>query len=217
MKFTQNLIQMNEEQNFLTLRRQTSLGLTDNEKIILARYPTLSSRKEPFLSLYDAAKERGLSLVVTDKRYGDNVSLRWLKMQLIDVLTILGAFQSVSEYQVITLARHIRAKYFYLNMAELTYFFEAFVDGSYGTMYVGKTVNPQNIMEALKLYDKDVIQERDRVYNEENQKRIEKELREEKEKSEKGLLGINAWLTYCKKSGRNGTKMPGLKMKKIKK
>lgn len=43
--------------------------------------------------------------------------------------------------------------YFYLSLSELTYFFESFVAGAYGTLYVGKSVNTQNVMAALRNFD----------------------------------------------------------------
>lgn len=45
--------------------------------------------------------------------------------------------------------------YFYLSLSELTYFFESFIGGCYGTLFVGKTVNPQNLMIALRNFDND--------------------------------------------------------------
>lgn len=194
-------------------KQQASLIQTKDE--LYVRYPQLSKRKEPIISLYDAVKETKQSLVMLDKSIGENVSLQWLKVQLIEFFSYMGAFEQVSEYQIVTLARHIRHKFYYLTLAELTYFFEAFADGSYGTMYVGKHINPQNMMEALSQYENDVLIERGRVEDEEKNQRLSEILKKEKENKEKGITGYAAWLRYCKNSNRPSTDLPSFKCKNI--
>ena len=51
------------------------------------------------------------------------------------------------------MARRIRNIYYYLSPSELTYFFESLIGGCYGKIYVGDTINPQNLMEALQKFD----------------------------------------------------------------
>lgn len=51
------------------------------------------------------------------------------------------------------MARRIRNIYYYLSPSELTYFFESLIGGGYGKIYVGDTINPQNLMEALQKFD----------------------------------------------------------------
>lgn len=203
----------NDKKEVCLTKRQASLIRTKDE--LYTRYPQLSKRKKPIVTLYDAVKESKQSLVLVDKSIGENVSLQWLKVQLIELLSFMGAFEQASEYQIVTLARHIRHKFFYLTFAELTYFFEAFADGSYGTMYVGKHINPQNIMEALAKYENDVLQERGRIEDEEKNQRLSEELKKEKEKKEKGITGYAAWLRYCKNSNRPNTDLPSFKSKNI--
>lgn len=76
-------------------------------------------------------------------------------MQLLDLFRICGAGSVVSDYQIVIIARRIRKVYFYLSLSELTYFFESFIGGCYGTLFVGKTINPQNLMIALRNFDND--------------------------------------------------------------
>lgn len=198
---------------FSMTRRPVSSIRTKEE--LFALYPQLSKRKEPILSVYDAVREPVLTLVETDNTIGGNVSLQWIKIQLIELLSYLGAFNQATEYQITTLARHIRKKFFYLTFAELTYFFEAFADGGYGTMYVGKSINPQNIMEALAKYEDDVLMERGRVEDERKNLELSEQLKVEREKKEKGITGYTAWLRYCKATGRADTRLPGFKCKNI--
>ena len=98
----------------------------------------------------------------------------------------------------------------------MSYIFEAFEDGNYGTFFVGKTVNSQNIMEALKKFENDALLERDRVYNENLNKEREKQIQLDKEKEKKGMIGLQAWYRYCKTTKRNNTKLPGLEFVKRK-
>lgn len=200
-----------EEKLDYSIKRQALSIPTETE--LYKQYPPVSKRKETFLSLYDAAKENSLALSVVDKTMGNGVALRWVKIQLIEVLSFFGAFENCSEFQIVTLARHIRNKYYYLTLAELSYFFEAFEDGTYGTFYVGKSVNPQNIMEAIKKFEDDVILQRERVYNEKLNKERERQNKIDKEKEKQGLIGIQAWYRYCEKTHRENTKLPGLSLK----
>jgi len=115
-------------------------------------YPIISQRKEPVLSLSIATKDKN-SLVVIDKKLGEGVALNWVKAQLLDTYRILGASQVISSLQIVIMARRIRNIYFYLSPSELTYFFESVIGGGYGDIYVGKSINPQNLMQALRKFD----------------------------------------------------------------
>lgn len=95
------------------------------------------------------------SLVEIDNKFQEGLALQWVKAQLLDTFRLLGAGNSVNSLQVVFMARRIRNIYYYLSPSELTYFFESLVGGGYGKIYVGKTINPQNIMEALKQFDTD--------------------------------------------------------------
>ena len=133
-------------------QRQQSLTQTRTEQWFWNINPLLSARKDSILSLSEALKDTK-SFVLIDKELGDGVSLKWIKAQLLDMFRILGAADTVSSIQVVVIARRIRNVYYYLTASELTYFLESLIGGCYGTVYVGKTINPQNIMEALKRFD----------------------------------------------------------------
>lgn len=133
-------------------RQQRSLTQINIEEWIDTYYPLISKRKEPNLSLSSALKDTN-SLASIDKKYEDGLALKWVKAQLLDTFRLLGADKSVSSIQVIFMARRIRNIYYYLSPSELTYFLESLIGGGYGKIYVGDTINPQNLMEALQKFD----------------------------------------------------------------
>lgn len=135
-------------------QQQKSLTQINGEEWVLQNYPLLSNRKEPVMSLAIALQDKN-SLALLDKQLGEGIALKWVKAQLLDTFRILGASESMYSLQVVVIARRIRNIYYYLSASEMTYFLEALIGGSYGTVYVGKTINPQNIMEALKKFDEE--------------------------------------------------------------
>ena len=126
--------------------------LINRQQLVVEKFPLLSKRKEPISSLSESAKDT-TSLILIDRECGEGFSLRWIKAQLLDLFRICGAGSIITDYQVVIIARRIRKIYFYLSLSDLTYFFESFISGVYGTLYVGKTINPQNLMEALRKFD----------------------------------------------------------------
>ena len=133
-------------------RQQRSLTQINIEEWIDTYYPLISERKKPILSLLSALKDTN-SLASIDKKYEDGLALKWVKAQLLDTFRLLGADKSISSIQVVFMARRIRNIYYYLSPSELTYFFESLIGGGYGKIYVGDTINPQNLMEALQKFD----------------------------------------------------------------
>ena len=171
---------------------------------MLAKYPLISQRKSSVPSLKEAVKTRDLQLSVIDAKVKENVTALWLRIQLVDMLRFCGAFDAACELQVIVLARQIRSKYFYLTPTELTFFFESFVGGVYGTLYVGKTINPQVVMQAMRVFDGEVINKRAELEGEINDRRLQEEQRLVKE----GKTGIHAWAKYCKEHNITGQALP---------
>lgn len=139
----------------------------------LQRYPTLQKRTDLITSYIEAVRNEGKALSVHDRVYGKGASEWWLKYMLIELFTFLGAMDSVSVYQVKAIAARIRAEYYYMTPDELTYFFYSFSLGDYGKLYAGRTVNPQDILIALRRYSKDVFEARDYVAREKRQKEID--------------------------------------------
>ena len=115
-------------------------------------YPIITQRKRPIPSLSAALKDKN-SLVMLDKKLGEGVALNWVKAQLLDTYRILGASKVIKSLQIVVMARRIRTIYYYLSPSELTYFFESVIGGGYGDIYVGKSINPQNLMQALLEFD----------------------------------------------------------------
>ena len=95
------------------------------------------------------------------------------------------------------LALRICNKYFYLTPGELDYYFLAFSNGEYGKLYNKGTINPQDIMQGLIKYEKDLLDAR----GVEEEKKNELEKKKQKEEESKLPLGIDGWKVYCKNNG----------------
>lgn len=157
-------------------------------------YPLISKRKKPILSLVSAIEDTN-SLVEIDNKFEEGLALQWVKAQLLDTFRLLGAGNSVNSLQVVFMARRIRNIYYYLSPSELTYFFESLVGGGYGKIYVGNTINPQNLMEALQKFDSERAQMLSQMETDANKER-KKDVRTD-------LSVVNA---ICSKLGKELTK-----------
>ena len=160
MKFIQSMTKYSNNSSGQSLisqeQQQRSLTPINFEEWVETNYPLISKRKEPILSLLSALKDTN-SLASIDKKYEDGLALKWVKAQLLDTFRLLGAEKSIKSIQVVFMARRIRNIYYYLSPSELTYFFESLIGGCYGKIYVGDTINPQNLMEALQKFDSERV------------------------------------------------------------
>lgn len=154
----------------------------------------ISERKKPILSLASAIEDTN-SLVDIDKIYEEGLALQWVKAQLLDAFRLLGAGNSVNSLQVVFMARRIRNIYYYLSPSELTYFFESLIGGGYGKIYVGNTINPQNLMEALQKFDAERAQTLSQIEDDANKERKKDEVTD--------IKIVNA---ICNKLGKELTK-----------
>jgi hypothetical protein len=136
---------------------------------------TQEIRKNRPVNLLDAVERSGTTLAAYNKNGVKSQVLQHLKICLIETLQYLGAFEITSEYQVQKMSERINAVAYWLSMEELDFFFQSFCDGIYGKLYGGRAVNPQDIMQALQTYMRDVQEARSDV---ENAKRQEKERQE---------------------------------------
>lgn len=181
----------------LQQKQQQSLTQINAVEWMFTRYPLISKRKEAISSAVEAIKTNDLAISEIDTQIGKGITVKWIKAQLIEVLNFCGAFEAIRDTQVVVIARQIRSKYYYLTPTELTYFFEQFMSGAYGILYVGKTINPQVILQAIRLCENALINKRAEIQEEieEARRKVEKEL------TSKGLLGVNGWLRYCQRHG----------------
>lgn len=181
----------------LQQKQQQSLTQINAVEWMFTRYPLISKRKEAISSAVEAIKTNDLAISEIDTQIEKGITVKWIKAQLIDVLNFCGAFEAIRDTQVVVIARQIRSKYYYLTPTELTYFFEQFMSGAYGTLYVGKTINPQVILQAIRLCENALINKRAEIQEEieEARRKVEKEL------TSKDLLGVNSWLRYCQRRG----------------
>lgn len=151
-------------------QQQRSLTPISIEEWSDTHYPLISRRKKPVSSLTSALKDTN-TLASLDNDYGEGFALKWVKAQLLDTFRLLGAGNSVNSLQVVFMARRIRNIYYYLSPSELTYFFESLVGGGYGKIYVGNTINPQNLMEALQKFDTERAQMLSQMESDANKER----------------------------------------------
>lgn len=181
----------------LQQKQQQSLTQINAVEWMFTRYPLISKRKEAISSAVEAIKTNDLAISEIDTQIEKGITVKWIKAQLIEVLNFCGAFEAIRDTQVVVIARQIRSKYYYLTPTELTYFFEQFMSGAYGILYVGKTINPQVILQAIRLCENALINKRAEIQEEieEARRKVEKEL------TSKGLLGVNGWLRYCQRHG----------------
>lgn len=173
------------EHNSLQRRQQESLAPTKSTYHPPTSLNDAVNRKQDFISVIRKQKSKEL--------------LKWIKGRLIQVLTYLGIFGKVSDYQVLTLAQRICDKYYYLTPTELDYFFIAFTNGEYRKLYGSDTFNPQDIMKSLIDYENDLLVARGVA----EQKRQDEEEARKKEEEKKRPHGWEAWKLYCKKNGFN--------------
>lgn len=155
----------------------------------LQKYPTLQKRKDFIASLYDAVSREGNSIAGVDSVYGYGASEWWIKVMLIELFTFVGAMDSVTTFQVKALASRIRKTYHYITPDELTYFFYAFSLGDYGRMYSGRTVNPQDVLIALKEFSEQLFESR----LEYEKKKAEEKQEKEREDSRRNAVSFDQW------------------------
>ena len=163
-------------QTSLQTEYQTAVQKFGNGYVdFLKQYPTLRKRDELITDAYDAVKKGGMSLVQIDNHFSKGASEWWIKVMLIDLLTFLGAMESVTSFQVKGIAARIRQEYYHLTPSELTHFFYSFSMGEYGKLYAGRTVNPQDILIGLKEYMYHLYEQRAQYDTDQKKGRLEQE------------------------------------------
>lgn len=160
----------------------------------LNKYPTLQKRETLITDAYDAVSQGGMSLAQIDSHFSRGASEWWIKVMLIELLTFLGAMETVTSYQIKGMAARIRHEYYHLTPSELTYFFYSFSMGNYGKLYSGRTVNPQDILIALKAYMSELYEKRVEYDNRQKQVQQEKE-------AEQARREAISYQQYCKLKG----------------
>lgn len=146
----------------------------------LRAYPTLRKREELITTARRAVREGGMSFAQIDNYFSKGASEWWIKVMLIDLLTFLGAMDSVTSYQVKGIAARIRQEYYHLTPSELTHFFYSFSMGDYGKLYAGRTVNPQDILIGLKEYMYHLYEQRAQYDSDQRKIKQEQELEQSK-------------------------------------
>ena len=158
--------------------------------LFLNKYPTLQKRISSVPTVYDSVKNGGLSFSEIDKYFKDGASEWWIKIMVIDLFMVIGAFDITTPYQFKAIAKRIRQEYYHVTPGELTRFFYEFSMGEYGEIYVGKTVNPQRLFIALDKYICKVYEKRAEIDSQRN-------LDNQKIEYEKDKMNAISYEEYC--------------------
>ena len=169
--------------------------------LFLNKYPTLQKRISSVPTVYDSVKNGGLSFVEIDKYFKDGASEWWIKIMVIDLFMVIGAFDITTPYQFKAIAKRIRQEYYHVTPGELTRFFYEFSMGEYGEIYVGKTVNPQRLFIALDKYICKVYEKRAEIDSQRN-------LDKQKIEYEKDKMNAISYEEYCLRKGVDPKESP---------
>ena len=169
--------------------------------LFLNKYPTLQKRISSVPTVYDSVKNGGLSFVEIDKYFKDGASEWWIKIMVIDLFMVIGAFDITTPYQFKAISKRIRHEYYHVTPGELTRFFYEFSMGEYGEIYVGKTVNPQRLFIALDKYICKVYEKRAEIDSQRN-------LDKQKIEYEKDKMNAISYEEYCLRKGVDPKESP---------
>ena len=169
--------------------------------LFLNKYPTLQKRISSVPTVYDSVKNGGLSFVEIDKYFKDGASEWWIKIMVIDLFMVIGAFDITTPYQFKAISKRIRQEYYHVTPGELTRFFYEFSMGEYGEIYVGKTVNPQRLFIALDKYICKVYEKRAEIDSQRN-------LDKQKIEYEKDKMNAISYEEYCLRKGVDPKESP---------
>ena len=169
--------------------------------LFLNKYPTLQKRISSVPTVYDSVKNGGLSFVEIDKYFKDGASEWWIKIMVIDLFMVIGAFDVTTPYQFKAIAKRIRQEYYHVTPSELTRFFYEFSMGEYGEIYVGKTVNPQRLFIALDKYICKIYEKRAEIDRQRN-------LDKQKIEDEKAKMNAISYEEYCLRKGVDPKESP---------
>ena len=169
--------------------------------LFLNKYPTLQKRISSVPTVYDSVKNGGLSFAEIDKYFKDGASEWWIKIMVIDLFMVIGAFDITTPYQFKAIAKRIRQEYYHVTPGELTRFFYEFSMGEYGEIYVGKTVNPQRLFIAIDKYICKVYEKRAEIDSQRN-------LDKQKIEDEKAKMNAISYEEYCLSKGVDPKKSP---------
>lgn len=97
------------------------------------------------------------SLAVIRIGYGDQTAQMWLEAQIMAVADNTETKAKLNEQQCIELSKLILAHFYYLNLAELSFFFGKLRSGAYGKFY--GSISQDSITSALRTYEKERKQE----------------------------------------------------------
>lgn len=97
------------------------------------------------------------TLGLVRRAYGNQTAEMWIEAQLIALGDNTEVKNKLNEEQCIQLSKLILAHFYYLNLAELSFFFGKLRSGAYGKFY--GSISQDSITSALRTYEKERKQE----------------------------------------------------------
>lgn len=145
---------------------------------VMAAYPTI----------LEANHAKNVPAIVhLAQAYDENVAVRWIQDQLLQVNEFAGVKSKLSDMQLDELAIQIRLEYGYLNLFEFILFCARLRSGRYEDFY--GSVDPMRILKSLDSFCAERKSELDRETLAKEKEKRDREY----EESQKELLSLDVW------------------------
>lgn len=173
-------------------------------QVVKAYNPTLQAGvMAAFPTILEAHHSKNVPAIVhLAQAYDDNVAVRWIQDQLLQVNEFAGVKSKLSDMQLSELAIQIRLEYGHLNLFEFILFCARLRSGRYEDFY--GSVDPMRILKSLDAFCADRREEITR----EAQTKEKEEKDREYEESRKNSVSFDVWYRNLpeekKKEVRNG-------------
>lgn len=158
-------------------------------QVAKAYNPTLQSGvMAAFPTILDAHHAKNVPAIVhLAQAYDENVAVRWIQDQLLEVNEFAGVKSKLSDMQLDELAIQIRLEYGHLNLFEFILFCARLRSGRYEDFY--GSVDPMRILKSLDAFCSD---RRDEMWKEASEKE-KKEKEREEEEHKKNVVSFENW------------------------
>lgn len=127
------------------------------------------------------------TLATVGSAYGRGLARQWLAIQINNLNKYAEQGKGIEAWQIEDLTGLLLAEYYWLNLAELIYFFGRFKIGKYGEFY--GAVGPMRIASALRTFVAERKTALDNAGREENNRR----LAEEYERHKQEAISYDEW------------------------
>lgn len=158
-------------------------SLNPEVKCLLASFPS-KDKQSVYPSLHSACEDDSSpALTKIDAQYGNNTSIIWLSVQLIQIATFTGICEKLRWEQLEETARNFRSMSaeFGVTLAEMMVFFSRFEQGYYQQFIGYERPNPQVITKSFRFFlEDDLISTRVKIHEAKERERRDLERAEAK-------------------------------------